>query len=57
MTASPDIRSFTRDDLAARLEPLQLPGYRLTQILDWLYRKAVGDWEEMSNLPQDLRQR
>ena len=51
----PDIRSFHRDALSIRLEPLRLPGYRLTQLLDWLYPKAAVDWDEMSNLPRGLR--
>lgn len=56
MSSLPDIRSFTRETLVVQLEPLRLPGYRLNQILDWLYPKAAADWGEMSNLPQGLRQ-
>jgi 23S rRNA (adenine2503-C2)-methyltransferase len=32
------------------------PAYRAGQILDWIFRKRVDSWEQMSNLPESLRQ-
>lgn len=32
------------------------PEYRIKQVLDWLYAKRVVSWDEMTNLPQELRQ-
>jgi 23S rRNA (adenine2503-C2)-methyltransferase len=33
------------------------PAFRASQIMDWIYQKRVTSFEEMSNLPQGLRQR
>jgi len=55
VSALPDIRSLNRDQLATRLDALHAPAFRLNQLLDWLYPKAVANWDAMSNLPRDLR--
>lgn len=52
-----DVRSQTRDELAAALTAWGQPAYRTDQLLDWLYRRPVREWAEMSNLPQVLRDR
>ncbi|WP_457563483.1 23S rRNA (adenine(2503)-C(2))-methyltransferase RlmN [Caminibacter pacificus] len=31
------------------------PKFRVKQLYNWVYRKYVGDFEKMSNLPKDLR--
>ncbi|MFO1478548.1 MAG: 23S rRNA (adenine(2503)-C(2))-methyltransferase RlmN [Verrucomicrobiota bacterium] len=54
---TPDIRSLLKDELAAQLKQWEQPAYRVTQILDWLYRRRVGDWDSMRNLPRELRER
>lgn len=33
------------------------PAYRGKQILEWIYRKRVRSWDQMSNLPESLRAR
>jgi 23S rRNA (adenine2503-C2)-methyltransferase len=53
----PDIKSLTRDELAARFKEWGEPAYRVDQVMDWLYRRRVAAWEEMTNLPKPLRQR
>ncbi len=50
-----DIKSFTREDLAAQFKTWELPGYRVDQVLKWLYEKRVSSWSEMTNLPKNLR--
>jgi 23S rRNA (adenine2503-C2)-methyltransferase len=57
VTAKPDIRSLPRTNLAERLQAWRQPAYRLDQLLDWLYPKAAAAWDEMSNLPRELRAR
>jgi 23S rRNA (adenine2503-C2)-methyltransferase len=54
--SSPDIRSFTREELGARLQSGGLPAYRLDQLLQWLYPARVAAWDEMTNLPRVLRE-
>lgn len=51
----PDIKSFTRDELLEQFKTLGQPRYRVTQLLEWLYKKRVSDWDVMSNLPVALR--
>ncbi len=50
-----DIKSFTRDELIAPFKSWNLPGYRLDQVLKWLYEKRASSWAEMTNLPKALR--
>ena len=51
----PDIKSQTREELAARFAGWKLPAYRLDQLLHWLYERRVTTWDGMSNLPRELR--
>ncbi|MFM1769142.1 MAG: rRNA ((2503)-C(2))-methyltransferase RlmN [Verrucomicrobiota bacterium] len=51
----PDIRSFTREALAARFQEWDQPAYRVDQLLQWLYARRAASWEAMTNLPRDLR--
>ena len=45
----------TLESLTARLAERGEPGYRAKQILDWLYKKRVSSWAEMTDLPAALR--
>jgi 23S rRNA (adenine2503-C2)-methyltransferase len=51
----PDIKSQTREELAARFAEWKLPAYRVDQVLHWLYERRVTTWDAMSSLPRDLR--
>jgi 23S rRNA (adenine2503-C2)-methyltransferase len=51
-----DIKSLTRDELAAGFRELDLPSWRLDQLLQWLYVRRVTSWDQMSNLPKALRE-
>ena len=53
MTASPksDVRSLQLDELRSVAQP----SYRARQITDWLYKKRVNSFAEMTDLPQVLR--
>jgi 23S rRNA (adenine2503-C2)-methyltransferase len=53
----PDIKSLTRDELAAWFAAQQQPAYRVDQLLDWLYRRRATSWDAMTNLPKPLRAR
>jgi 23S rRNA (adenine2503-C2)-methyltransferase len=45
----------TPESLEARFAEQGLPAYRARQVLEWLYKKRVASWDEMTNLPRDLR--
>jgi 23S rRNA (adenine2503-C2)-methyltransferase len=44
-----------RQKLIDWLEENSQPAYRADQILLWIYRNNVSEWEDMGNLPQGLR--
>lgn len=45
----------TLESLTALLQARGHPVFRGRQVMDWLYKKRVGAWDEMSNLPRQLR--
>jgi 23S rRNA (adenine2503-C2)-methyltransferase len=53
----PDIRSQTKEELAACLKSWGEPAFRVSQVLGWLYGHWVADWDAMTNLPQPLREK
>ena len=52
-----DIKSATREELAARLKEWGEPVYRVDQLLEWLYRHHAASWEAMTSLSKSLRQK
>ncbi len=52
----PDIRSQTRETLAAQFAAWGQPSYRLDQLLGWLYARRAASWDVMSNLSKALRE-
>lgn len=54
--AAIDLRSLSLEELTARLTADGCPAFRAKQIREWLDR-GVTDFEQMTNLPKDLRQR
>lgn len=55
LPARPPLTGETLDSLSDRLRARGEPAFRARQILDWLYKKRVRSWEEMTNLPKPLR--
>ena len=51
----PAICGETLDSLTASLKEAGQPTFRAKQILEWLYKKRVRTWDEMTNLPKDFR--
>lgn len=51
----PAILDLAPADLAVWLKERNQPGYRADQIFEWIYRKRVGEFAQMSNLPESLR--
>ena len=50
-----DIRAQTLEELQARFQSWGQPGYRVPQLLEWLYVHHVSEWEAMTSLPKSLR--
>jgi 23S rRNA (adenine2503-C2)-methyltransferase len=53
--AKPALTGETLDSLTERLRARGEPAFRARQILDWVYKKRVRTWAEMSNLSKPLR--
>ena len=51
------VHSLLLDEIETYLATLNERPYRAKQIADWLYEKRVGSFEQMSDLPQGLRER
>lgn len=50
-----DIKSMTLDEIENVVEKLGLPHFRAKQIYKWLQCEGVMDYDEMTNIPKDLR--
>ena len=53
----PAITGYSADMLAAWLAESGEPAFRTNQILEWLWKKKVGSFDAMSNLPAALREK
>ena len=54
---SMDALTLTKPEWESLLIEIGEPAYRAGQVLDWLFRRRVRDWSEMSNLPASLREK
>ena len=50
------IKNMTIDQIEDWFRNRGEPAFRCTQLLEWLYRKWAVSFDEMTNLPKDLRQ-
>jgi 23S rRNA (adenine2503-C2)-methyltransferase len=53
--AKPSIYSLQLEELKNWLKDHEEKAFRAEQIYDWLYKKRISLFEEMSNLPKSLR--
>src|SRR5436190_5750854 len=53
----PSIQSLLLEEIAAYLAAQNQRPYRAKQIADWIYEKRVNSFDEMTDLPHDLRHR
>jgi len=51
----PSVYGLDRKDLTELFAASKQPAYRVDQLLEWLYRLRVADWETMTNLPRSVR--
>src|SRR5438874_10331812 len=50
-----DIKSLQFEELQEMLRGLGATSYRATQVADWLYKRRVESFEDMTDLPHALR--
>lgn len=49
------VQGETVESLTKALKAVGQPAFRAGQIFNWIYRKRIRDWSDMSNLPRSLR--
>ena len=49
-----NIYSFTKEDLEHYFEKIGEKKYKSLQIYDWLYKKRVTSFDDMSNIKKDI---
>lgn len=49
-----NIYSFSRKDLEIYFEALNEKKFKAVQVFDWLYKKRISSFEEMSNIKKDI---
>lgn len=51
----PDLRGLTLPEISRIVAEMNEPAYRAGQIASWVYEKAAGSFEEMTNLSKSFR--
>lgn len=51
----PSLFGETLETLKVRVEEAGFPGFRAKQVMEWLYKKRVDQWDAMTNLPKTFR--
>jgi 23S rRNA (adenine2503-C2)-methyltransferase len=52
-----NLKQLSRQELSLFMEKLGQKSYRTNQIMNWLYKKPVLSFDEMSDLPADFREK
>lgn len=55
--AKPDLRSMTTDELQVVVCELGEPKFRAKQIFEWLHKKNVNTFDEMTNISKSMREK
>jgi len=50
-----DVRKFSLLQLTSWMEENGLPAYRARQVFSWIWQKGINDFNEMTDLPQNMR--
>ncbi len=50
-----DLRGLSKSEMEKFFENLGEPKFRATQVMEWIHGKGVSSFDEMTNLPKDLR--
>ncbi|MBF0512234.1 MAG: 23S rRNA (adenine(2503)-C(2))-methyltransferase RlmN, partial [Candidatus Omnitrophica bacterium] len=56
MTSVPDIRGLSLEELSLYLKSVAHAPFRAGQIFQWIYQKDARSFDEMTNLPVELRE-
>ncbi|HKL78963.1 MAG TPA: radical SAM protein, partial [Mobilitalea sp.] len=51
-----DIKSLYIDELIQEMKTLGQPAFRAKQLYEWMHVKLAGDYDDMTNLPKQLKE-
>jgi 23S rRNA (adenine2503-C2)-methyltransferase len=51
-----NIKSFSRDELSRFVQEMNLPKYRIAQLIHWIYEKYVSSIDEITEFSKELRE-
>lgn len=51
-----DIKSFNLEELTEYIEAAGFPKFRAKQLYQWMHQKLAKDFDEMSNIPKEMRE-
>lgn len=54
--SQPGLRGLSSDELQRLCVERGIPKFRAAQVFDWVQAKGVGTWDEMANVPAQVRQ-
>jgi len=54
-SSRPDVKELSLEELTGLLTRLGQPAFRAAQVYNWLFHKDAAGFEEMTNLPKELR--
>src|SRR4051812_27796893 len=57
MSILTDIRALSKEQLITRFEELGEKPFRAKQVYEWLWKKSAVDFDVMSNLSKELREK
>jgi 23S rRNA (adenine2503-C2)-methyltransferase len=57
MSNQTDIRTLSKEQLITQLEQLGEKPFRAKQIYEWLWQKSAVDFDDMTNLSKELREK
>lgn len=52
-----DVKSLTMDELKHEMEKIGEKAFRAKQLYEWMHVKLARSYDEMTNIPKNLRQR
>ena len=50
------LANYDATHVSELLESIGQPRYRTTQVLEWIWRKSIATYDEMTNVPQHIRE-
>ena len=57
MISQPDIRDLSLEELTSYLKSIAADPFRAKQIFQWIYKRGAWEFDVMTNVPQELRDR